>query len=292
METSSLKSAFDPFSSENEIVPNGKSSSMNLVLEQQPQNDTNIDSSRDKELLNNILKSINSLSYGIDNITNSTDSGNKLAEIQKNLYVKDNTSYNKNITKNEYKSFLKNMLILNSQKTDPIQQKNDPIQQEPTNFNSPRFLDIPTSKIQEVNTAVLGDGGIVDKPTLAIVGENGPEAITPLNKLKTSQKSHANIFDTKNDNMNRIASNEASIQRALETDIKINDLKERKKTYGSVINPTNMNELIDRGTSPIISESDSGNAGGLLSSGGGGISSFSRSLHHEIKIPAWRTHFG
>jgi hypothetical protein len=39
--------------------------------------------------------------------------------------------------------------------------------------------------LQSVKIPAFGDGGLVTKPTLALVGEKGPELITPLRDLNT-----------------------------------------------------------------------------------------------------------
>ena len=197
--------------------------------------------------------------------------------------MNDNTTYNKNITKNNYKSFLKNISIINSQKKNPNPQ-ND------LNKTAPNFIDRPSNKMQEVNTAVLGDGGYVDKPTLAVVGESGPELITPLSDPKI-QKETIKRFTPKEDHMvSKIASNEAHINKSIETKMKVMDISSMRKKSSNSINPTSLSEIMNRNSSPQVPTDI--NTEGFSSIGGGGVGSFGRSLHQEIKIPAWRTHFG
>jgi hypothetical protein len=49
------------------------------------------------------------------------------------------------------------------------------------------------NKLKAMGTAVLGDGGIVTSPTSALIGEAGPEAVIPLNRLGSMGGSTVNI---------------------------------------------------------------------------------------------------
>jgi len=49
------------------------------------------------------------------------------------------------------------------------------------------------SKLRSMGMAVLGDGGIVNSPTAALIGEAGPEAVIPLNRMGSMGGSTVNI---------------------------------------------------------------------------------------------------
>ena len=70
------------------------------------------------------------------------------------------------------------------------------------------FIDIINGIIRIINAALgwarinikeipkLAEGGLITKPTLAIVGEKGPELITPYSELKSQKKERGDIYIT------------------------------------------------------------------------------------------------
>lgn len=59
----------------------------------------------------------------------------------------------------------------------------------PSNFTSQGLQ----NKLKAMGMAILGDGGIVTSPTSALIGEAGPEAVIPLNRMGTMGGSTVNI---------------------------------------------------------------------------------------------------
>tara|TARA_R110000824_G_scaffold30624_2_gene100516 strand:+ start:1916 stop:2800 length:885 start_codon:yes stop_codon:yes gene_type:complete len=294
MEIQNLKSIFNPLSSDADIVPIPNRKIDELELKNS--SNTNEDENRlvqDDKVLKDILNSITSLSNGMNDALKNSKTSENISNIQN--YFNNNNTENKseNITNNKVKSLLKEVSIINMT---PEDKKSEKIESHQNKENTkrelntdPRFMKQPQSNIKRINAKFMAEGGYVDKPTLAVVGEQGPELVTPLHDIKT-KRIMKDTFSPQEKTIASIASDAASQNKTLKTNMEVESSRNRK--YESKSPKVNTLNELNSLSALTSSQEGSQTSSTFIPNSGGRSSSFGRSLQHEIKIPDWRVYLG